>query len=271
MPAPADLAAMLLTLLEVGSTPPVGTMSEKTCIVFVAYYRTGNYDWTKIVVSSFREVFGDRHLIVVDQNFIPEERLFLRENNVEIWDGEGTTHSDGLDLAVSKAKQEGYERIVFIDPDCVFTSKVWYDNLIDALDEGYYMAGVNCLCGGIIIPCGTAWVLDKIPTSFCVTTKAEEIKDPIFHEIIDLDAYVKHHLPNVSGSRNLFFHIYTWDCGMRNWYLLRKIGKAKLVDDSGFRHYGQSMLRTPQEVLNSNEHLKELLVKYVEMIAEGRL
>jgi hypothetical protein len=207
-------------------------------------------------------------LIVIDHNQNRNERFFLSQKDVIVVDGnpQDYTHPSGLNTATNYAIKNNYDCIVFVEPDCIFTSRVWYNNIIDALESGYYMSGVIKMPGNPLHPCGSGWILDKIPTTFDVASKKDDIDHPKFNELIDvndLTLYCRTALTaNISAydRQQLFYHLYWWDVGIRNWFLLALDGKTKQVDGNGFNHFWGS--HSSQPLGRDSELVKEHLHKF---------
>lgn len=227
-----------------------------TCFGFVTYNSYGNFEWTKICVSSFRGIFPKEKLLVVDHNHNPQELDYLQSQKAEVIPNfidkkslppdsirRSNTHGMGLDILVQEARTRGFERIVFIEPDCFFTSNVWYKELNAAIDEGNHMAGVIQFPCNQIHPCGSIWLIDSIPYSFEHAHKGEEVFTPEFLKILNYPELCKRTIRYPKAAR---FTSFWWDVGIKNWYFLALRGLAKKVSDEGFMHFWHGS-KTPPE------------------------
>ena len=86
--------------------------------------------WIKVAVGSYRDVFGDAWLTVIDNNQDQscEESEWLRGQRFvrrAVNDGESRTHGSGMDLALRLARKEGYDAILHFEPDCLISDDRW--------------------------------------------------------------------------------------------------------------------------------------------------
>jgi hypothetical protein len=122
----------------------------KDVLVVLVTFRSEK--WTKVSISSFFDHFiGD--MLVVDNNpLYHEEHWPYNEyewitNNFDIpvikninavenfQKTEGGTHGIGVDIAVDYAKNNGYEYILHIEPDCVFYDIGWFQEMNQRIRE----------------------------------------------------------------------------------------------------------------------------------------
>lgn len=237
----------------------------KTCTAFVTYNKHGNYDWTKICVRSYRMFMDDVPLFVVDHNNNLRERMFLDENKVEIIENTHRphTHGDGLDVAADYAKRKGFDSIVFIEPDCVFSVTGWYKNITKALDSGCSMAATYKHNFGPMHPCGSGWIIEEIPTSFKIANKTEsETSSKTFQKEMKLKVLCEYMMKSISTEEFHFF-LYQWDVGGKNWFMLEEQNKTKKVDPDGFKHFWGSHRRTPESVMNISKANFEMISHWI--------
>ena len=235
----------------------------KTCVSFVTYNIYGRYDWTKICVRSYRNVFADEvPLTVVDHNHNPDEVKFLEDNQVTVIETKSgsRTHGAGLDTATEYARQAGYDAIVFIEPDCVINHIQWYQNILSALESGKSMASTIRLSYGPLHPCSSGWIIKDIPTSFEACNKTEQdIFHPAFKEAMSFTNLSKVMSDHKFGDQGYYFFFYHWDTGMKNWFLLRTQNKDQFVVGKGFNHFWESHRVTPQMLLERHPNLKDMI------------
>lgn len=245
----------------------------KTCVAFVTYNTYGNYDWTKICILSYRHIFKNMPIFVVDHNNNPEEQEFLIKNNATIIKNTGPhTHGIGLDVATNYAKQQGYDAIVFVEPDCIFQSDRWYHNILQSLESGNSMTSTFRYNYGPLHPCGSGWIIKDIPYSFEIANKTvQEISHPRYLELMKLDTLC-FNLFNAKYKNNLcHFFLYRWDIGIKNWFWLEVQNKANLIDNSGFYHFWGSHIRDPQELLNKVSWVQNIVRPWFDKINPKKL
>lgn len=210
----------------------------KCCVCFVVYNEYNDYNYTKLFFTSFLKVFKNEvKLFAVNNGSKVEEVNFLKKNKVEVI--ENTTndksHGKGLDLAVNHVYKLGYDSVVFLEPDCFIYDKIWYDNLLKSIQQGFHMASCGWHSAGWLHICGSIWLINKIPCSFKSCRRSlEEIHSPEFRQL-NLGE-----LMNDKDNRGVWhFYFYHWDVGVKNYFLIKK-NKKKLVKDTGFNHLWNS-------------------------------
>lgn len=244
----------------------------RTCTAFVTYNKYGSYDWTRICVESYTSVFPDHTLLAVDHNHNSEELAYLASHNIQILHNpdcktSGNTHGHGLDRAVNWAKDNGFDAIVFVEPDCLISQPEWYLSLIQSLQTGNSMAATWQHCFGPLHPCGSAWIIRDIPHSFTsVPRTIDEINNPLFLRHVNLNKMAE----SISSCRDsdeqrkfeTWWNFTFWDCGLKNWFHLACANKTALCSSVGFTHFFQSHDRSPKELMHQNEHVRQLLSGY---------
>ncbi len=240
----------------------------KTCTAFVTYNRYGGYEWTKICVTSFRNVFGMEYpLIAVDHNHNPEEKEFLKKNQVQILENYGEqSHGEGLDIATAYAKKNGFDAIVFIEPDCLFFNDTWYKNMHQIIESGKSMTSVFRWPYGPLHPCGSMWVIKNIPYSFKTIPKTkEEVGHVRFQELLNMPTLCALMAEEKYDNHLHNFFVYHWDVGIKNWYTLEvNYSTQHCIDDHGFVHFWRSHGRPPSKVIRTDPWCRELLKPWVE-------
>ena len=238
---------------------------SKTCVAFVTYNKYGNYDWTKICVSSFKSVFGESvPLIAVDHNRNPLEIKYLVKNNIRVIsnDSEDLSHGYGLDLAVKYASGI-YDNIIFIEPDCIVKGRKWFDNIEVALLD-YSMAATFGHIHGSLHPCGSGWRITDIPGSFKLCDKTS---DEIFHEkhqsLIKMDILMQDITSKKYSNALCHFFVYSWDVGIRNWYLLALKDKTIKVDGDDLLHLWHSHQIPLKENVWNNPWIKSYIESFL--------
>jgi hypothetical protein len=236
----------------------------KTCVAFVTYNKYNSFDWTKVCVKSFRNVFDHSiPLIAVDHNRNPQELNFLKNNQVTVVENKsrGLTHGAGLDIATDYARDQGYDAIFFAEPDCLFTSDVWYEEILKSLESGKSMAACHKHDYGPLHPCGSGWIIKDIPHSFSGCMKnIEEVCNENFRNLIDNVTLCKKIINSNYNNNQCYFFLYEWDVGIRNWYTLACQNKTAEVSSKGLHHFWFSHQVDLFTRLNDNSlHGKEMI------------
>lgn len=222
----------------------------KICTALVTYNKYNNFDWMRICVESYKNIFPDHQMVVVDHNRNREERkyllshknLILLENpkafdeKLKYWN----THGIGLDCATEWAKQNAYDAIVFIEPDCLITGPQWYENLVKQIESGKSLASImrwhKNWSGASYHPCGSIWRLLDIPGSFDIFYPGEN------------PPWVEKH-PNIEY----------WDTGGRNWYFMHPDKVGDIIGNEGIIHFIFSAKRSAAQACIESEWYKKLL------------
>lgn len=228
----------------------------KCCVCFVSYNEYDDYNYTKLFITSFIKVFKkELDIFAVDNNYETKknEIKFLIKNNVKIIKNQTNdkSHGKGLDLAVEHVSQLGYDSVIFLEPDCFISNRIWYNQLLEALNQGYHMASCVWHDAGWLHVCGSIWLIEKIPGSFkSCKMRFEEIHNPNFQKL-NLPEFM-----STPSNRLLwYFYFYHWDVGVRNYFLIDE-DKRKLTSWVGFNHLWQSHKTT---FLNRIKNKKEFL------------
>jgi len=239
----------------------------KTCVAFVTYNQYNSFDWTKVCVKSFRNVFEHSvPLIAVDHNRNPQELNFLKDNEVIVLENTSNnlSHGKGLDIATAYARDQGYDAIFFIEPDCLISTKDWYKDILKCLESGKSMAACHKHDYGPLHPCGSGWIIKDIPHSFSGCVKnIEEVCNKNFRNLIDNIALCKNILKQNYSNNQCYFFLYEWDVGIRNWYTLARQNRTALVDSKGFHHFWFShnvdlFTRLNDDSLHGKEMINEI-------------
>ena len=238
----------------------------KICTAFVTYNKYGGYDWTKICVGSFRQYFPNEVLLVVDHNHNSEEREFLLNNNVVVVENNAEqTHGKGLDVASKYARNNDFDAIIFIEPDCIISGIEWYNNLVNPLENGRSMCATFQWQYGPLHPCGSSWLISDIPASFQTATKtAEEIFHPKYKRLMKLPELSADMLRSNYDNHLFHFFMYHWDVGIKNWFWLEVHNRAQLVNSNGFYHFWCSHKRSPKEIVRNNPCHRKDIMKWIE-------
>jgi len=218
-------------------------------------------------------VFGEVPLFVVDHNRNQEELRFLKNQNIIVLQNKGNlTHGDGLDIAVKHAKHEGYDAIVFIEPDCVFSGTQWQEHLIKSLESGKSMASVFRWSYGPLHPCGSAWMLNDIPGSFIHCKKLEsEVFHSRYLELMNLYNLCSDMVKQYYSNELFSFFLYNWDVGIRNWFHLATVDKTQLVKADGFCHFWGSHARPPNVLMNSEAWTKNIIQHWIDKTKNSKM
>lgn len=216
----------------------------------VVFNEGGHWDWTRISVGSFREHFPDHPLIVVDHNNNAPEREFILSSGALLLDNPGKhTHGGGMDHALRWCLDNGHDVMVHFEPDCLITGRKWYDNLLEAIEDGYWMAGTVRIPFGPIHPCPSAWLCKTISRSFHVHHKGDDYLHPNYAHVIDnvdLTNWLNRVPPDWTHAEWYDFWVNHWDAGGKNWFEAAVEGRAELVNGDGIHHYWYGRKRGPE-------------------------
>lgn len=216
-----------------------------TAITAVSYSHGSSWDWMRVMVRSLRKYIVDK-LIIVNHSNNPYEKAWLAsQRDVVILDNhdEGS-HGGGLDRAVAYCRKHTIKRLVIIEPDCVILGPRWFERLLDALnEENCWMAGTYRFDYGPIHPCVSAWLVDHIPQSFTIQPIESQPDQDHFSYRMLAQWGVCHAW--AEWQYRLMLHI--WDCGLRNWYELALLNKAKFVNVSDIVHFWRGSGRSPRD------------------------
>lgn len=156
-----------------------------------------------------------------------------------------------MDTAVNHLKDD-YDAVIFIEPDCWFTSDVWHKNIIESLESGKSMACIKKYSHGPHHPCGSGWIIKDIPGSFeYVEIDIKEVLEDKFPSLIDIQELFVYMI-----RYQHYFHVNNWDTGLRNWFLLALENKVELVKDEGIQHYWRSSCDPPTKEVKYSQLFK---------------
>jgi len=225
-------------------------------ILLVSYY---SYGWTKKCLESLFYFFPEHPVLIVDNTpcitdseyrknsyknrlcsknypltydkiFEVERKWFKSKKNIQvIQTPHYLFHGNAVNFALKWCYFNEIKTAVHIEPDCLVGGKNWLENLLKAIDEGYWMAGGCRLEDGVLHPTPTIWLVYKcFWLDFEPVCKNNDIFHPRYHLVCD-DYKI---LPsNFDGWRKN-----NWDTGMKAWFEMAKIGKAKHVNTHDFLH-----------------------------------
>ncbi len=139
-----------------------------------------NSKWLNTSINSFQFYFPNEKILIVDNNKT-EIKLSSRKNVTYLkYEGESKKHGSVIDFIINWCKNNNIDILVHIEPDCTILGKEWFNNLLNAIYEGYWMAGCCLRVDRSIHITPTAWLTNKVDHTFMPSSKEE--KD----EFIDL-------------------------------------------------------------------------------------
>lgn len=221
----------------------------RAAVVMVTFNERRKWDWAKQAVTSFRKHLSDVTLVVVDHNHISDEQDFLESNGAIVLQGSGSQyHGDGLDLAADWCRANLYHIMVHIEPDCIITGNQWLYDLVNPIENGYWMAGAFQLPWGTIHICMTSWLIQKIPGSF---SYSPIIMDREFRRLVNADFLNElNSLDCNQQERWMMWDKNVWDTGLKNWFDCACYNKSKLVNVNDINHLWNSRYDTPTSRLS---------------------
>lgn len=194
-------------------------------------------EWTKHGLNEFKKYFPYSKIAAVDHTTTQEHKEFVYKNfdyvipRVYNTRQISNSHGRALNLLRAWCRCNAIKIMVLLEPDIEITGKKWWNNLLSPLlrGEAYMTSGVRHRCG-YLHPCPSAWMVDKITDTFeWRKVTSEERQHPLRKEI---DRLYRLH-PDGDLDKG-------WDTGGKNWFLLAKQNKAKLVDCPDFKHFYNS-------------------------------
>jgi hypothetical protein len=221
----------------------------------VAYH---SRHWIRVAVESYLDHFPGEKILVVDNNprrgdggWAPDcqrEREWLASHpalividNAGPPDGPlgNRTHGAGLDVALDWCRREGARVMVHLEPDCLVAGRIWRDRLLEAIDNGAWMAGAIRQCHGPLHPTPTAWRVDKVKASFTIAPwKGSDENHPRFGELVHPEALADDHSPMgvwIGWTRY-------WDTAHKAWFEAAKYDRAAQVEAPDFHHFWHGSL-----------------------------
>lgn len=228
----------------------------KLAFVMVLYSELPDFPWTKISIQSFRKHFPEEPLFVVDQNGYANERLLCETAGAKIiGDGRKGHHALGVHKVLDVIRSQ-YDAFIHIEPDCLFTGRGWYEQIVAALNSGYWMAGPSRLPYGPLHPCPSGWVLDKLPGRFDYQPQGQDLYHSKYGRLVNIEVICNeilrarsHHAKQVAIAKLLY-----WDVGLKNWFDCAVVEKAIQTNSEGFRHFWFGRNRSPQQWLAENQN-----------------
>ena len=208
----------------------------------VLFSNDGRPHWSLLSIPCWRHHFPTDTLVAVDHNNNPDERRFAEKHGAVVVPQSTAekTHGDGIDTAVNWCLANGYDVLVHIEPDCLLWGRDWYKRLLEPIGERrLWMTGHHRHIGTVLHPCPTAWYVPKVSHSYRACAKGDDLLEPEFARIIDVDDMRK-------AARDNPFHWDWWDTAIKNYYEISKQGRAGHVGPClDFRHYWGGRYRKP--------------------------
>ena len=130
------------------------------------------------------------------------------------------THGEAINVAVEWCYENHVHTMVHIEPDCSITGSGWLSNLLNAIDQGAWMAGSRRKPSGELHPTPSAWLVDQaINLDFRHVPREEVVDEKLFD------------ISKTGHWRKLW-----WDTGLKAWYECAKQHKTKQVLAPGIAH-----------------------------------
>jgi len=208
----------------------------------------------RISLGSFREVHPDLNLLMVNHDLTQEEIDFAESKQVTVCsEGErykegNQDHGAGLDEAALWCKFNDVYVLVIIEPDCVIFNDEWLRDLVSPIIQGdKWMTSSYKHRAGYYHPCGSAWLVEKIPCSFRPAPVASyEQALPEFQEILQAVEM----LDEKDWGKD--YYPVNWDAGGRPWFHCHVKGRSELVEVSAwsFFHLYEGSVISPYRILD---------------------
>lgn len=229
----------------------------KNIICIISFH---TYGWIESCLADFQRHCGQKPLLIIDNNpscedsherwktyeckesrawkmECEQERAFTHSVNIAkktvIQTPHYFDHGSALNFAVDWCKENKYQAITLIEPDCTISGCTWLNNLERAILNGYWMAGGTKAFHQAIHPFASIWKVDKIPTSFNCISKIPDIKadGQLFYKLCGTES------PWFEWAKT------NWDTALRAWYLLAKQDKTKWVETPDIVHHWEGSYR----------------------------
>jgi hypothetical protein len=219
---------------------------HKNIFVLIGYQSNG-LDWLKISLGSFRIHFPSDDILVVRHSQDPQELDIMNRHRAIIIDRSSKVmyHGPTLDI-VKTIVQHDYDTMTMFEPDCLIQGRRWYENMQSAILDGAWMAGPSRKFGGVICICPCMWLISQIPYSFGNDFRHEASNEEEFMRTFDLQDCLTGELRDKPNWSDIYYYLYHWDTGQKNWYHAAKRNKATLTQNPDFIHFWQGRWRSPK-------------------------
>ena len=226
-------------------------ISMKTAVIMILWTENGNYDWSKYSIPLIHKYLSSEKLVIVDNNKNPDELEFVRKYTSIILPGDrSNSHGQGIDIAVQWCRENDIDILVHIEPDCTLTSRLWFDSLVQPIVNGdAWMTGGVRMGQGYIHICPTAWLVSEIKHTFGMVARRDDIYRPAYQKLIDVKDLVRNIDADAVDPHVIWFFLYIWDTGIKNWFDIAAQGKAKLVPIPGITHHWLGRRGSPKNLL----------------------
>jgi len=237
----------------------------KIAFLTVIANKVKSYDWARISLPLFREHFPDGFLVAIDHNRSEDKHNILKLASVVLYTPltEDQGHGMGMQTGFQWLRKNGFDVMVHIEPDCMYSGTQWYTNLISALQNGAWLSGLNQNPWGTMQVAGSAWKLDQVQHSFKTRMKLEDAFCPHHRRLIDERTMGEVLLRNGAPLQFWRFNLYMWDSGLKNWFECASQDKAVLVDGPDFCHVRGSWGKLPTDIPEEQILFHQLRRKYL--------
>ena len=195
--------------------------------------------WVRIALRSFSQWFPGKPVLVIDNNPHPGERayderaaeesqwlrdqdsifLFRHHNRGPTAGFPPFSHGAALDAGIQWCRQQSIDAVVLFEPDCFIAGREWFLCMVEALEQGAWMAGAKTTPFGPIKPCPSAWMVEHIHGTFMPTPRP--MNHPRYDELVDDEKMWQCIDPDLRG-----FWKHYWDTGFQNWFYAAAQDKA---------------------------------------------
>jgi GT2 family glycosyltransferase len=177
--------------------------------------------------KSFANCLDSKDKILRSHNLCELERKWFssKSNIIVLKTEKRLDHGRAINLAAKWCWDNDIPIMIHLEPDCVITGKIWIENLLNALDNNYWMASGHQYPDGSLHITPSAWLIKKsFQLNFDWAMKNKDLEDPIYPVVCDV-------------SKTEGWHRIGWDVGFKAWFEIAKLNKAKHIDAPDFIHF----------------------------------
>lgn len=222
---------------------------ESTLPVVVSYRASF---WLRIALCSFWTSFPGKKVLVVDNNplrhepqhepVLDKERRWLLNNPdvIPVLNTSTKDHGVGLDLAMQYCLQNGYERMLVFEPDCLISGSKWLYEMLEAMELCQaWLVGRHQKLYGPIHPCPSIWEVSDRWHTFDIAEKGSDPEHLKYWILYNLQkVYEVNQSLGLDTEESRIWWRDHWDVGQKNWFLAACNDRAICLPESPeFQHY----------------------------------
>ena len=220
-------------------------------IIFGTLYNANKeYEWTKMWAGQLREFLPDETIIAIDHNHTKEEIKICEESGITVLPRKtnhsfSRAHGAAFDSAAEWCRENNIDVMVHIEPDVAIYGREWFDNLMNGIEEGFWVSGIfRRAYADVLHGCVSAWSLKHCEHSFKDCRKGKDVHQKFYQSTVN-EIQMANTYKKLTYMR---WNLYNWDVGDKNWFEAAKLGKYTKVlgPDCSHKHIGS--FRGPFEV-----------------------